>query len=286
MFDLSLPGALKHLAERIAEKHEEVTGGPARYSWRLKPSDIGDECTRRVFFAYRWMKRSPIPGHAKRKMERGNEAEGRLIRYVRAMGFEVSEFDPSKPETDKFRQWNMKALDGHMSAYLDSAIRHPEFTNGQWWNGEYKTMMKKYYNEAVSKGIRLSNNKYYVQACMYMQYWNFPYTLFIIECTDDQSTHFEIIERDDETANRYMHLAHSVKEMRSRPAGIGMSPTYFKCKGCSYLDICHLGKAPDKNCRSCVNLVATEGGKFGCLVHRHIPNEEQILAACPQYEGM
>ena len=126
MLDLSIPGAKKLLADRIRENIDSVTTVKGKHSWRIKPSSLGKECIAANWYSYRWAKRVGKPGRVGRIFDKGHETEPRLLEYLRASGWIVWDRDPNKAPDDKFPQFGFKALDGHISAYLDGIGNHPE----------------------------------------------------------------------------------------------------------------------------------------------------------------
>jgi len=287
MHDLSIPGATRLIADKIKAQIDTVTEQPAKYSWRIKPSNLGSECVAALWYAYRWVKRNPIDGRIGRIFGSGSAFEAPTMDWLRKAGWEILDKDPSKIGT-KFEQWNFKALDGHISAYLDAVGRHPDYCNGAWGNVEAKSYNKRRFGALVNKqSVKITEYEYYVQACIYMQAFNLPFTLLIAVCKDDSDIYVEIIPRDDDTANRAMRLAETVKTSRVRPAKIAESPAFHVCKRCDFVGICHLGEQPDRNCRSCIHVTPTDNGKFGCSYWQlAIPGEKEIMQACPQYEAI
>lgn len=286
MIDFSIPGTTKLIASKIKAQIDNATSQPAKYSWRVKPSNLGSECVAKLWYAFRWAKRVPIDGRIGRIFGTGSAFEAPIMNWLREAGWEILDKDPSKAGT-KFEQWNFKALDGHISAYLDALGRNPEYTGSLWWNVEAKSFNKRRFGNFVNNGVKVSDYEYYVQACLYMQAYDLPATLLLGICKDDCDIHPEIILRDDETANRAMRIAETIKSSRVRPARVAESAAFHLCKQCDFVGICHLGEQVDRNCRSCVHSVAIGGGKFGCLGWNIvIPGEKEIMQACPQYEAI
>ncbi len=290
MIDLTIPGAKKLLAEQIQADIEAASVRPGKHSWRIKPSNLGKECVAKLWYAFRWAKKTDIPGRVGNIFDAGNDTEPRLMEKLRRAGWEVLDEDPSKADRENFRQWNFKALDGHMSAYLDGIGRHPERTSNVWALIEAKSYNKRRFSALVAKTVKQSDFEYYGQVVIYLKAYDLPFCVFIAECKDNGEEHIEIIGRDDDIADRLMSIGHTVKTSRVRPARVAESAAFHLCKQCEFQGICHLGEQPERNCRSCVHAVAIEGGKFGCAAFNQIiPSKEHIIEfapTCPHYEAI
>lgn len=290
MIDLTVPGSTKLLAEQIQADITATGARPGKYSWRIKPSNLGKECVAQLWYSFRWVRKTDIPAQLGNVFDAGNDTEPRLMAKLRRAGWEVLDEDPSKAHKESFRQWNFKALDGHMSAYLDGIGRHPVRTGGLWALIEAKSYNKRRFGLLVSKGVQLSDFEYYVQVVIYLKAYDLPFCVFICECKDNGEEHVEIITRNDDIADRHMSIGQTVKNTRVRPARVAESAAFHKCKQCDFAGVCHLGEQPDKNCRSCVNAVAIENGKFGCVAYQQvIPDQKHMMEyapTCPHYEAV
>ena len=290
MLDLTTPGATRLLADHIKGDIDRVTTKPGKYSWRIKPSSLGGDCVAKIWYAFRWVRKSTPPPRIQRIFDVGNAFEQPIVDWLRAAGWELYDKDPSKIGS-KFEQWNFKALDGHMSAYLDGIGAHSERTGGVFGNIEAKSYNKRRFNMLTNKvSVKAADYEYYVQACIYMMGYNLPFTVLVAVCKDDGDVHIDVFLRDDETAMRALSIGDTIKNSRVRPARIAQSAAFHKCKECPYVGVCHLGELPDKNCRSCVHSVPIEGGKFGCSRHNClIPDETAINTyptQCGTYEAV
>lgn len=285
MLDLSIPGAKKLLADRTRERIDDATTVVGKHSWRIKPSSLGKECIAENWYAYRWAKRVNKPGRIGRIFDKGHETEPRLMEYLRKSGWVIWDRDPNKAPDDPYPQFGFKALGGHISAYLDGIGHHPELTAGINILIEAKSYNKRRFGVMVAKTMKAADPEYYVQVCLYMKEYNLPVALFICECKDDGDIHIEYVERDDDTAMRALEIATTIKTSRIRPARVAESPAYHKCKMCDFVGVCHLGEPVEKNCRSCLNCVPIDGGKFACQKwNATIPNQQAIMDACDYHE--
>ena len=81
----------------------------------LGASIIGKECTRALWYDFRWVTRRTVSGRMLRLFDTGWREEDRLVRDLRRIGATVLDTDP---ETG--RQWQVTALGGHFGGSLDA----------------------------------------------------------------------------------------------------------------------------------------------------------------------
>lgn len=74
-------------------------------------------------------------------------------------------------------------------------------------------------------------------------------------------------------------------ESKEPPAKISQSPGWYKCKMCDYKGICHSSQMPAVNCRTCVNGVPGEDGKWFCTLELIDLDQFAQLKACPAYQA-
>lgn len=285
MFDFTIPGAARLLSDQIAADCDEAGKIPAKFSWLVKPSSIGGDCLAREWFAFRWVAREVINERTAQIFAVGNQSESRMVDGYRKAGWTVLDVDPAKAGS-KFPQWNVKALDGHMSAYLDAKASHPIHTHGVLVAHEYKTMKAREWATVSNKqSIRAVKQEYYAQSVIYLMLHDLPWSLMTIENKDTQEKYREVIPRNDVFATSLLAYGETIRTARQRPARVAESPAYFKCGYCTFKDVCHYQQPPMRNCRSCVNAEAVEKGKWRCVKwDAIIPGEKEILENCPQYQ--
>lgn len=262
-----------------------ISLSPARYSWRIKPSNLGDECTAKLWHAYRWTRKKQVPGFVARIFEDGQAAEKDMVRFLRATGWTVEDRDPNA-KSDKFPQFKVSDFDGHLSGYLDGKCSHPEYTAGIKWLLEEKSYNTSRFSKLKNKkSLVLADNDYYIQVCIYMLYYNLPYCLFFAKNKNDSDFYYEIIPRDDKTAKQFLHKAQDVINSQVMPKKVSQDATFHLCKFCDYVGPCQNGEAVDVNCRSCKNAYPIPGGKFRCsrFNDQTIPNDA-LEAGCGYHE--
>lgn len=84
----------------------------------LGASLIGGECSRRMWYTFRWVKHVTHSGQQYRLFNRGHLEEDRFVKYLEWSGFQVWELNP---ETGK--QFQISDCDGHFGARLTASQR-------------------------------------------------------------------------------------------------------------------------------------------------------------------
>lgn len=94
MLDLSNPEHRKKLEELIANDVDEFCQNYYEQGHRnhLGASELGEECWRKLWYGFRWVKQERFDGRMLRLFNVGHSAEPRFITYLRGIGFEVKEF--------------------------------------------------------------------------------------------------------------------------------------------------------------------------------------------------
>lgn len=287
MIDLRVPGALTMVADQIKADIDEAGELPARFSWRIKPSSLGGECVARIWYAWRWAAKRTTPGRLARTFDRGNEAEARMVAYIRKGGWMIMDEDPNRQHLKK-KQYKARALRKHLASFIDGICKHEQHTENAVWLLELKTMARGRFNQLVAKrSVQSKENQYYTQLQIYMHLMQLACCLFVAECTEDQEIYIEVIPYNAEVALRALELGGIVMTSNIRPARIAETPAFGMCKGCEFLGVCHLGENIEKNCRSCLHVEPIDDGKFKCnRWNATIPGEAEMLAGCSEHEGV
>src|SRR5258706_6836432 len=88
---------------------------PTEHRAHLGVSIIGEKCSRKLWYSFRWCKLEQFSGRMRRLFNRGHKEEEKFKELLSWMGFFVREIDPT---TNK--QYKFSALGGHYGGSGDS----------------------------------------------------------------------------------------------------------------------------------------------------------------------
>jgi len=261
---------------------EEVSieNNPAKHREHLGASLIGDDCSRKLWYGFRWVKLTQFPGRMRRLFQRGHKEEPNIIELLHWLGFFTREIDPI---TDK--QYKFSAVNGHFGGSCDGVLLLPwdRKNDGERILGEFKTHNDKLFKELKDKGLKLAHPKHYAQMCTYGKAFKIRHGLYVAVNKNDDDIWPHFYELDWNYAEQLEKKAADIIHAEFPPNRISDSISYYKCKFCDFQGICHKGEAVEKNCRSCKNAVPVENGKWYCKKFgNEIPNDF-IIEGCNEY---
>jgi len=266
MFDLTTEAGRIALAKRISDDVEAASEEHFAEGFRrhLGASIIGHECARYCFNNFRWVLREKVGGRMRRLWNRGHLEEPRMIEWLRLIGFTIHEFDA---ETDK--QYRIEGAQGHFGGSLDSIAFAPE----RYGLGnipllpEYKTHNDKSFKDLKKHGMRKSKPQHFKQMSSYGRAYGIAYGLYAAVNKNDDELYYEIVALDYGQADDLFRKADYIIFNQDPPSKISNTPTFYKCKMCSFAGICHLGDSLERNCRSCINARPIESKEWWCELH-------------------
>lgn len=225
----------------------------------LGGSIIGQECDRRIWYSFRHAMREKFDGRILRLFESGNLEEKRLIENLKSIGLTVLDKDPTTGE-----QWRYDAIAGHFSCGLDGVaigfLEAPE----TYHLLEIKTANEKRFNEFEKHGVEKTSQEYWAQVQVYMGLAELDRCAFFVVCKNDDRIYFERIKFDKKVFDDLMRKAKRIINAENSPDRISDDPSFFKCKFCPFLDLCHGNKMPQVNCRTCVHSSPSLDKKWAC----------------------
>lgn len=279
---LELPGRRVELAKEIkadidAWCVEEYSDG---HRTHLGASVIGRECSRQLWFMFRWVLAEVFDGRKLRLFQRGHLEEARFIQYLRGIGATVLEADPDTGE-----QFRISAVMGHFGGSLDGQIVLPEkYGVAFGMLSEYKTKgTGPMFNKLSKDGVQLVSPEHFAQMCSYGEKYGHKYALYMAVNKNDDDIYVEIVRLDWTLAVELENKAHDIITAQTPPVRIAQSPAYLTCKFCHFSDVCFNGAPIEVNCRSCAKASAVEGKKWHCSMHDGIIPKNFIKQGCADH---
>lgn len=282
MLNLSDPQDREKLEELLSEDLDKFCQTYYEQGHRnhLGASELGEECWRKLWYGFRWVKLDWHDGRMMRLFNVGHSAEPRFVSYLRGIGFEVKEFD-----TDG-KQFRISGAMGHYGGSLDGLCKAPEryqLSEDIVFLNEFKTNgTGKGFDEVEDKGVAKAKPKHYSQMSQYGYKYGIKYALYMIENKNDSNITIKIVELDWNLGAQLEKKANDIIFSKEAPPRISENKSFFNCKYCHLSGICHDGEQPEKNCRSCRNAMPTENATWTCSLHGLIP-EDFIKSGCDSW---
>ena len=244
----------------------------------LGASLIGAECTRSIWYSWRWTTRARHNGRLLRLFATGNFAEPRFISDLRAAGVEVLDIDP-----DTGKQWQVRDESGHFGGSMDAVGVGFEEAPKTWHVIELKTHNSKSFVELANKGVQQAKPQHYAQMQVYMHLTGMTRAAYLAVNKNDDDLYLERVNYDAAAALRLAAKAHAIIASAQPPERISADPAWFQCRFCDHAGQCHGGKLPEFNCRTCACSTPVDGGLWRCERDGRTLAYKDQVAACPAH---
>jgi hypothetical protein len=320
IYDLSSPEHRYAIAEEIKRQidihcQETYDDGPRAH---LGASLIGDPCSRKLWYIFRWVKHKRHSGQMYRLFNRGHREEERFVGWLRGIGFEVKEFDNNWLPTDIVRigqhkskrieelptdyvewakrdgvdlckkQFRISGVNGHFGGSLDGLGLIPAtvITTGDLVLLEFKTSGtgSNKFDKVTKYGMRSAKPLHYAQTCTYGRKHGIKYVLYLMINKDNDNLHVEIEALDWTYGEELERKAEYIIGSQDIPPRLHESESHFDCKFCDYKTVCFHDDHLDVNCRSCKYAKPVEDANWYCEKHDSVIPSEYIKDACGSWE--
>lgn len=238
----------RHYVDSRKSEHRPHLGG----------SQIGNNCARMLWYQFRHMDRPVFDGRMLRLFQTGDREEDRIVQNLRDVGVTVWDRDP---ETGK--QIRFDACGGHFALSLDG-VAEGLTESGKAHTLEFKTMNDKNFRVLKSKGLEEAKPIYYAQCQIGMHLSGMERCCFIAVNKNDDEMYMERVKYDPAMGMKLVAKAESVIFTDKPPPRISNDPAWFECKFCTFRDVCHMGKPPEINCRTCAHATPEQDGTWSC----------------------
>ncbi len=262
----------------------------------LGASLIGHECSRHLWYVFRWVRHERFPPRMLRLFNRGHREEARFIEWLRGIGWEVStspgSWTQGCPNEADMPQHRVSAVMGHFGGSLDGLGRpeeklHALEEDDDAYLLEFKTSgTGAGFTSSVEKGVKRAKPKHWAQMCVYGYLRNLKKALYLIINKNDDDFHPEIVELDHNYGKELIGKAELIIKSQEPPNRISQSAAFHVCKTCNFRDICFDGVKPEKNCRSCYHAHPTSDARWYCSNFSETIPSEFIADGCNKWESV
>ena len=203
-------------------------------------SMLGHECSRYLWYTFRWCYQDIIEARMRRLFNRGHREEKQVIKLLNYVGVEVHS-----------QQTEVVFVHGHVKGHCDGValgvIEAPKTDHLL----EIKTMNDSNFKKLCKQGLQASKPQYYIQANCYATAMKLKRILFWATNKNDDHIYIERLETDKSFAADQLRKAESIILSENPPNRLSDNPNFFQCKWCSAYNICHKDGQVQKSCRSC-----------------------------------
>jgi hypothetical protein len=279
MADIS--DAIDPIVSAIYEQYEKRGNAePARAY--LGASIIGKECSRALWYDFRWCGAPVFDGRMYRLFQTGHLEEPRMIADLRCIGAEVYDVDPTNG-----RQFGFADHGGHMKGHMDGCARHIPTGGARWHVLEFKTHSAKSFADLKKNGVKKAKPQHYDQMTWYMGKTGMDRALYLAKNKDTDELYAERIEFDKVRFEQIQAKAAQIIFGSGIPPKLSDDPSYYLCKMCDHRAVCHMNRVPPISCRTCCHSTAEKDGdgRWSCAKagpDSSIPVNAQ-RTGCPQH---
>jgi hypothetical protein len=256
-------------------------GQELEHRTHLGASVLGKQCTREIWYGFRWAAKEVFSGRMLRLFDRGQLEESRFMGYLSLIGCEIW---PENPETGG--QWRITFANGHGGGSADGIARGiPDLPEGTPFLTEFKTHNQKSFDKLVKEGLCQAKPEHFAQTQIYTVRLGLPAAVYMGVNKNDDDLHPELIVPNQNFVATLMDKADSVVAAEFPPPRIGgkQGAAFYLCRFCKFSSICHQGVKPEMNCRTCKHSKPVDGGVWLCQKYDYPLNKEEQHRGCADY---
>lgn len=181
------------------------------------------------------------------------------------------------------------AVNGHFGGTCDSEGYFPEFLNIKDKIGfEFKTNgTGSSFTNLFTQGVSLVKPEHDAQMHTYGYYFGWEYCVYLNTNKNDDDIYPEILPINKNLGEAMIQKADKIINAKTPPEKLSLNPAFYKCTFCDAKDVCHNGKLPLKNCRTCIHSEPVANAEWFCAKHSplngNVPKEIQ-MQGCNDWE--
>jgi ribosomal protein S27E len=244
----------------------------------LGASEIGEECLRRLWYLWRWIRNKQFEARMLRLFNRGHLEEKRYLQWLRGGGFTVWEINPHTGE-----QYLFSDIGGHYGGSTDGLAVHDYFP-GELLICEFKTHNDKLFKQLLKSGVQIAQPKHFAQMSNYGARFGARLGIYCAANKNDDALHMEIVVLDHNMAAQMTEKArYIITSPKPPPRMSGASIVHWQCKLCESRDVCFQRAPADRNCRSCEHASPADNAEWYCALYQGNIPKDFIPKGCPNY---
>jgi hypothetical protein len=280
-----------HLRECILDVDDAYDDSPKdRFRSHLGISMSGRECARELWYKFRWATTVAIGGRMLRLFNRGHLEEPRFVAMLRTIGATVWQVEAPG------QQFRVSLYGGHYGSALDGVVKGIPEMPDEPMLGEFKTHNNKSFHKLAGEidgygtvlippqGVRVGKVEHWAQMQQYMGHYKLRFGLYCAVNKDTDELYFEIVPYERQADEGYRERSYNIIFTREAPPRISPNPSFWRCKYCDERKVCHMGAAPDFNCRTCAASRPLDDGTWSCSTYSCIIDKERQLTGCPDWQ--
>jgi hypothetical protein len=253
----------------------------------LGMSAIGHSCERNLWYIFRWAAQARFSADALKRFADGHATEDVQAQRLRLVeGVTLWTVDP---ETGQ--QFGYTDLDGHFRGHKDGVIagllqapKTVHIWEHKAVNDDKLAKLEKLKAELGEKqALAKWDPVYYAQAVLYMHYSGLDRHYLTASSPGCRRTVSCRTEANPEMALRLIAKADRIIYGDRPPARLSNDPSWFECRWCSNLGICHEGMFADRNCRTCLWATPAAGGDWRCGRFDYALSDDEQRRGCDDH---
>lgn len=204
-------------------------------------SSIGDECSRKIWYAYNGYPKKPMGWKVLCAIEDGYTTEALMVKRYRMLdGIELHADDGTGQYGFNYK--NEGWFRGHYDGVIKGLIEAPN----TWHIWECKAKDEKYFKElkkcietfGEKEALKNWNYIYYCQAILYMHMENLTRHCMVVALAGGRDFIQIRTEENPKLAKALIAKAARIKDAKDPPER-AFSEQYYKCQWCEFKEVCH-----------------------------------------------
>ncbi len=248
----------------------------------LGMSSLGNECSRQLWYGFRWVQRITFKAQTLRYFEDGHRTEDMVAERIKAVpGIELTTHGPDG------RQLGWKDFGGHLRGHADgilTGLLQAPKTRHLWENKAVndKKFKKLEKLKAINEKVALSiwDFTYYAQQVLYMDYEGLTRSWMTVTTPGGRHQIGVRTEEDPAEAIKLKAKAERIIFSDSPPNIVSDSDKMPPCLFCDHKEICRGRQAADRNCRTCCHTTPERDGTWSCGKFEEVVDYDRQTKGC------